>query len=99
LPVFQDYSGDTFDKVTEIEIDEGLKTLSELVPNTPTGETLTGEGMRKKRIKTTTGQTDLPLVRKFLAQQSKSFSSSSHLPSALSKPTPKSTRKSFWLAA
>jgi len=72
LPVFEDYPGDTFVKVGEIEIDEGLKTPSEPVPNVSTGETLTGEGMRKKRIKTTAGQTDLPLVRKFLAQQSKS---------------------------
>ena len=54
LPVFEDYQGDTFVKVGEIEIDEGLKTRSEPVPNTPTGETLTGEQMRKKRIKTTT---------------------------------------------
>ena len=55
LPVFEDYPGDTFEKVGEIEIDEGLKTPSEPIPNAPTTETLTREGMRKKRIKTTAG--------------------------------------------
>ena len=55
LPIFGDYPGDTFVQVAEIEIDEGLKTPSEPVPNAPAGETLTGEGMRKKRIKTTAG--------------------------------------------
>jgi len=67
LPVFEDYPGDTFKKVGEIDLDEGPQTPSEPVPPVPAGETLTGEGTRKKRIKTTTGSTDLPLVRKFLA--------------------------------
>jgi len=99
LPVFKDYPGDTFVKVGEIEIDEGLKTPSEPIPHTPTSETLTGEARRKKRIKTTAVRTDLPLVCKFLAQQSKSSSPSSHVSSAPSKPTPKLTRKTFRFAA
>ena len=48
LPVFEDYRGDTFEKVGEIDIDEGLQTPSELVPLAPIGETLTGEGIKKK---------------------------------------------------
>ena len=95
LPVFEDYPGDIFEKVGEIDIDEGIQTPSESVPLALTGETLTGEGMRKKRIKTTAGRTDLPLVRKFLAQQSKSSSLSSQLPSAPSKPTPNLQEKLF----
>ena len=95
---FEDYSGDTFVKVGEIEIDEGLKTPNEAVPNAPTSETLTREELRKKRIKTTAGRIDLPFVRKFLAQQSKSSSSSSQQSSASTKPTPKPRRKSFRLA-
>jgi len=99
LPVFEDYRGNTVEKVGEIDIDEGLQTPSEPFSHAPTGETLTGEEMTKKRIKITAGGTDLPLVCKFLAQQAKSSSPSSHLPFSLSKPTPKPTRKSFRLAA
>ena len=95
LPIFEDYPGDTFEKVGESVTDEGLQTPSKPVPLAPIDETLTEEGTRKKRIKTTAGRTDLLLVRKFLTQQSKSSSPSSHLPSTPSKPT----RKSFWLAA
>ena len=84
LPVFEDYQGDTFEKVGEIDLDEGPQTPSEPVPPVPTGETLTWEGIRKKRIKTTARRTDLPFVRKFLAQQSKS--SSLHLAYHLSRP-------------
>jgi len=98
LPVFEDYPGDSFEKVGEIDLDEGPQTPSELVPPIPTGETLIGEGTRKKRIKTTAGRTDLPFARKFLAQQSKSSSPLSRLPSAPSKPTPKPTIKSYRLA-
>jgi len=48
LSVFEDYPGDTFEKVGEIDNDEGLQTPNEPVPHAPTGETLTGEGTRKK---------------------------------------------------
>jgi len=99
LPVFEDYPSDTFEKVDEIDLDEGPKTPSELVPSIPTGETLTREGIKKKRIKTTAGRTNLPFVRKFLAQQARSSSPSSRLPSAQSQQTPTPTRKSYQLAA
>jgi len=42
LPVFEDYPGDTFEKVGEIDLDERPQTPSEPVPPVRTGETLTG---------------------------------------------------------
>ena len=68
IPVFEDYLGDTFEKVGEIDLDKGPQTPSELVPSIPTDDSLTREGTRKRRIKTPTGRTDLPLVRQLLAQ-------------------------------
>ena len=60
--MFEDYPGDTFQKVSEIDLDEGPQTPSEPVPSIPTNETLTREGIRKRRIKTLVGRTDLPWV-------------------------------------
>ena len=91
LPVFEDYSGDIFEKVGKIELDEGPQIPNEPVSPIPTDDTLTREGIRKKRIKTPAGCTDLPLVRQFLAQQSKSSFPSSRLPSIQSKQAPKPT--------
>jgi len=51
LHVFEDYLGDTFVKVGEIEIDEGMNPQSESVSNAPTGETLTKGAMRKRGSK------------------------------------------------
>jgi len=82
--VFEDYPGDSFEKVGEIDLEEGPQTPTEPVPSISSDETLTREGQQKKRVKTLTGRTDLPWVRKLLAQQSKS-SSSSHQPSAQTK--------------
>jgi len=62
LPVFEDYLGDTFEKVGEIDLDEGPQTSNEPVPSVPTDETLTRERTRKRRIKTLAGRTDLPWV-------------------------------------
>jgi len=91
LPVFEDYPGDTFEKVGEIVLDERPQTPSEPVPPIPTDDTLTREETRKKMIKTPAWRTDLPLVRQFLAQQSKSSFPSSRLPSIQSKQAPKPT--------
>jgi len=99
LPVFEDYPEDTFEKVGEIDLDEGPQTSSELVPPIPTDDTLTREGTRKRRIKTPAGRTDLPWIRQLLAQQSKSSSPSCRLPSVQSKQTPQPTKKSYRLAA
>jgi len=94
--VFEDYSGDSFEKVGEIDLEEEAQTPSEPVPSIPTDETLTREGPRKKRVKTFTGSTDLSWVRKLLAQQSKS-SSSFRQPSAQTKQPTQPTRKSYRL--
>jgi len=99
LPIFENYPRDTFEKVGKIDLDEGPQTPSEPVPPLPTDDILTTEGTRKKRIKTLAGCTDLPLVRKFLAQQPKSSSPLSRLPSIQSKQTHQPTRKSYRLAA
>jgi len=66
LPVFEDYPGNTFEKVGEIDLDEGPQTPNDPVPSIPTDETLTREGIRKRRIKTLAERTDLPWVRKLL---------------------------------
>jgi len=98
LPLFEDYPGDTLEKVGEVDLDEGPQTPSEPVPPIPTDDILTREGIRQKRIKIPAGHTDLPFVRQFLAQQARSSSPSSRLPSIQSKQTLQPTRKSYQLA-
>jgi len=60
LLVFEDYPGDSFKKVGEIDLEEGLQTSTKPVPSIPTDETLTRERTRKRRVKTLAGRTDLP---------------------------------------
>jgi len=86
LSMFEDYQGDMFEKVGKIDLDEGPQTPSAPVPSIQIDKTLTMQGTRKKRIKTLAGRTNLPWVRKLLAQQSSS--PSSRLPSGQSKQTP-----------
>jgi len=62
FPVCEDYPGDSFEKVGEIDLDEGAQTPIEPVFSTSSVGNLTGEEPRKKRIKTTAGRLDLPLV-------------------------------------
>ena len=68
---------DTFDKVADIDVNEEPETPHEIVQSTPVDKPQTGEGLRRKRIKTPARRTDLPLVREFLAMQSKSSPPSS----------------------
>ena len=70
LPVFENYPGDTFEKVGEVDLEEGPQTPSELIPSISTDDTLTRDGTKKRRIKTLAGHTDIPWVRKLLTQQS-----------------------------
>jgi len=63
----EDYSGDVFEKVGEVNLDETPQTPSEPVLTIPLDETPTTAEPRKKRIKTLAGRTDLPWVRKMLA--------------------------------
>jgi len=78
--IHEDYLGDSFEKVGEINLEEDPKTPSEPVISVPSDETPTTAEPRKRRVKTLAGRTDLPWVRKLLAQQSQS-SLSSHQPS------------------
>jgi len=96
--VFEDYPGDSFEKVGEIGLEEDLQTPYEPVPSISSIETLTGEEPQKKRVKTLAERTDLPWIQKLLAQQSKT-SLSSRQPSAQTKQPTQPTRKSYRLAA
>jgi len=51
LPIFEDYPGDTFEKVGEIDLDKGPQTPNDSVPPVPTGETLTGKELGKRGSK------------------------------------------------
>jgi len=60
--IHEDYSGDLFEKVGEINLEETSQTPSEPVLSIPSDETPTTTEPRKKRIKTLAGRTDLPWV-------------------------------------
>jgi len=66
--IFEDYPGDSFEKASEINIEEDPQTLAEPVPSVSSVETLTSYEPRKKRVKILAGRTDLPWVRKLMAQ-------------------------------
>jgi len=61
--IFEDYLGDSFEKVDEINLEEGPQTPVEPVPSVSSVETLTSDEPRKKRVKTLAGRTSLPWVR------------------------------------
>ena len=84
FPEIEDHPGDSFEKVADIDLNEGKQTPTEPVPSIPTSRTLTREEPRKKRVKTTIGRFDLPRVRKFLGLKSKS--SSAQPKKSLTKP-------------
>jgi len=56
----EDYPGDDFAKVGEINLEETLQTPSEPVLTVPSEETPSSIEPRRKRIKTSAGRTDLP---------------------------------------
>jgi len=70
--IFKDKFDDTFDKVVDIHMLEEAVTPYETDPSIPIAKPQAGEGLRRKRIKTPAGRTDLSLV-----MQSKSSSPSS----------------------
>jgi len=65
--IFKDYSGDSFEKVDEINLEEEPQIPAEPVPSVSSIETLTSDEPRKKTVKTLAGCIDLPWVRKLLA--------------------------------
>jgi len=90
--IFEDYPGDSFEKVGEINLEEDPQTPAEPVPSVPSDETLTSAEPRKKRVKTLAERTDLPWIRKLQAQQSKSSPAAHQSSSQTSQPTRKSHR-------
>ena len=93
---FEDFPGDDFEKVGEINPEETPQTPSEPILTVPSEETPSSAEPRRKRIKTLAGQTDQPWVLKLIAQWSQT-SPSSHQ-SSHKQPT-QPTRKSHHLAA
>ena len=93
-PILEDYSGDSFEKVGEINLEEYPQTPTEPVLSIPSKETLTSAEPGRKRVKTLAEHTDLPWVWKLLAQQSKGTPTSRQPTSQ----TPQPTRKSHRLA-
>jgi len=73
---FEDYPGDDFEKVGEFTPEETPQTPTEPVPVIPSEETPSSAEPRRKRIKTPPGRTDLPWVRKLIAQRSQTSPSS-----------------------
>ena len=97
--VFKEDVVDSFDRVADFEVDEEVEIPILAVQPTTRKVPQTGDGQKKKRIKTPAGRTDLPLVCQFKAMQAKASSSPSQPKSAKPKPTPKLSRKSFRLAS
>ena len=73
---FEDYSGDDFEKVGEFTPEETPQSLSAPTPEIPAEETPASTEPRRKRFKTLAGRTDLPWVRKLIAQRSQTSPSS-----------------------
>jgi len=74
-PLFEEDA--SFDKVADFERDEEVDTPIMIVQSKTIILSQPGEGQKRKRIKTPTGQTELPLVRHFKAMQGKASSSPS----------------------
>ena len=67
---FEDYPGDNFEKVGEITPEETPQSPFDPVSTIPSEETPSSAELRRKRIKTLAGRTDLPWVLKLIAQRS-----------------------------
>jgi len=101
-PVFEDFLGTSFDnmdRVADMDMDEEPLAPSETIQTKTNQIPLPEEGQRKKRIKTTAGRTNLPLVRKFLAMQLKPSDSPSQPKHSTTTLIAKPTRKSFRIAS
>jgi len=73
---FEDYLGDDFKKVGEFTPEETPQTLADPTPEIPSEETPSSVELRRKRIKTLAGRTDLPWVWKLIVQRSQTCPSS-----------------------
>ena len=93
---FEDYPGDDFEKVGEFTPEEIPQIPTEPVSEIPAEETPSSDEPGRKRFKTLAGRTDLPWVRKLIAQRSQTSPSSQQ--SSHKQPS-QPTRKSHRLAA
>jgi len=93
---FENFSGDDFEKAGEFTPEETPQTPADPAPAIPSEETPSSAELRRKRIKTLAGRTDLPWVRKLIAQMSQTSPSSQK--SSHKQPF-QPTRKSHRLAA
>jgi len=78
---FEDFPSDDFEKVGEFMPEETPQTPTDLAAENPLEKTPSSAEPRRKRIKTPTGRTDLPWVRKLItlkSQTSPSSQQSSH---------------------
>ena len=76
----------SFDKVADFERDKEVDTPVVIVQPKTIRLLQSGEGSKRKRIKTLTSRIDLPLVRQFRAMQAKASSSPSQPKSTKPKP-------------
>jgi len=97
--VFEEDVDDFFDRVADFEKDEEVEIPILAVQPTTIKIPETGQLQKKKRIKTSAGRTDLPLVCQFKAMQTKASSSPSQPKSAKPKPTLEPLRKPYHLAS
>jgi len=101
-PVFKESLNDPFDnlyQVADIDNDERSDHPVEIVQTKSVQIPQTGEGQRRKQLKTSAGRTDLPLVRKFKSLQSKSSSSPSPPADKTQKTFTEPSRKSSRLTS
>jgi len=97
--IFEEDADDSFDRVADFEKDEEVEIPVLAVQPITLEVPQTSEGQKKKWMKTLVGQTDLLLVHQFKAMQAKASSSPTQPKYAKPKPTPKPSRKSFYLAS
>ena len=77
---YEDFSGDDFEKVGEFIPEETPQTPTDPAPEISLEQTASSTEPRRKRIKTPTGRTNLPWVRKLAALKAKTSSPSKQTP-------------------
>ena len=60
--IHEDYPGDSFEKVGEINLEDDPQTPSGPILSVPLDETLSNAELRRKKVKTLARRTDLPWV-------------------------------------
>jgi len=76
---FEDYPGDDFEKVGKFTPEKTPQSPSAPTPKNPVEETPASSKPSRKRFKTLARRTDLPWVRKLIAQKSQTSQSSQQI--------------------